>query len=257
MWTIARYTIVEYMRKKMLYSILGLGAVLMLGTVIAGGLALNEHARVIRDFSLWLIEIFGIALVAFFASNVLHQETNNNTIFLLLSKNIHRKNIILGKFRGFSGIILLYSIIMWLLYFWIAALYHVPLSTMHLMALGGIIIKLEVLLALGLFFSSFVSPFIALLTPIAIYFLAHTLGFVVYYTTVLKKDSMSPLLWLMAKIRYYVLPNFTSLSVSQFFDTPFILHSMGQAFGFAGLFHIGYIAIILFFTVQIYRKKSF
>ncbi|MEI7478085.1 MAG: hypothetical protein WCJ81_06440 [bacterium] len=50
MFTIARYTFVEYLRRKIVYVILGIGAVLMLCTVLAGSLALSEQVKVIRDF---------------------------------------------------------------------------------------------------------------------------------------------------------------------------------------------------------------
>ncbi|MBP6085832.1 hypothetical protein KA478_01290 [Patescibacteria group bacterium] len=48
----------------------------------------------------------------FFGANVLQQEISQNTIFLLASKNIKRSNIILGKFFGFSLVILVFIAMM-------------------------------------------------------------------------------------------------------------------------------------------------
>ncbi len=253
---IAYYTFIEYVRKKILYIIFGIGAILMLATVIAGWLALSEQAKVIRDFSIWLIEIAWLVLVLFFGSNVLYQEISQNTIFLLASKNINRKNIILWKFFWFSAIIRLFIVIMWLLYVFISLLYHVPLWRIHILAILGIAIKLQVLLAICLFFASFVSPFVTLFVSLVIYLLSHIMGFVVFYITVLKKDIFSPFITSITQIFYYIFPNFTALSIQDFFDVPFLGHVLWQSFWFAVVFNLLYIIIILFFATRLFTKKQ-
>lgn len=240
----------------MLYSIFWIGALLMVGTVIAGTLALSEHTKVIRDFSMWLIEIAGLILVLFFWSHVLYQEISQNTIFLLASKNIKRANILLGKFFWFSAVIAIFIVIMGLLYGGISVLYHVPFSRIHLLAIIWIGIKLEVLLAICLFFASFASPFTTLLTSLILYLLGHLMGFVVFYSTVLKKDLFSPFFSNMLKGFYYIFPNFTSLSIYDFFDIPFLSIKIAQSFWFAIIFHIIYSTLLLFFAVRIFTKKQ-
>lgn len=229
----------------------------MIATVVAWWLSLSEQSKVIRDFGIGLIEVAWVILVVFFGANVLQQEISQNTIFLLASKNIKRSNIILGKFLGFSGVILLFTIAMWLLYRWITWLYNIPFTTIHILAIFGIIIKLEVLLWLCLLFASFVSPFVALSASLVLYFLSHILSFVVFYTTVLKKEMFGPIFTSIMKGFYYILPNFTALSVHDFFDVPFLGHVLWSSFGFAIWFHIIYLVIILFIAVKIFDKKQF
>lgn len=254
---IAYYTFVEYIRKKILYIIGGIWALLMIATIIAWWLSLSEQAKVIRDFGVWLIELAWIVLVVFFWANVLQQEISQNTIFLLASKNIKRSNIILGKFFGFSGIIVLFVACMSILFCLITRMYHIPFEPIYIVALLGIVIKLEVLLWLCLLFASFVSPFVALGSSLILYFLSHILSFVVYYTTVLKKDMFHPFFTGIMKGFYYILPNFTALSVNDFFDVPFVWNVLWQSFGFGVLFHVLYLVIILFLAVQIFNKKQF
>lgn len=229
----------------------------MVGTIIAGSLALSEQMKVIRDFSLGLIEIAWLVLVLFFWSTVVQTEIDNNTIYLINAKNIKRSNIILGKFFGFSAVIWTFIALMSILFVWIALLYAVPLSSMHMRAILGIAIKLEVLLAICLFFSSFVSPFVSLLTSLIMYFLGHSLWFVVYYTTVLKADAYAPIFWYITKFFYYIFPNFTALNVQDFFDVPFLPWALWQSFWWAVVFHIFYIIVLLFFTTRIFNKKQF
>lgn len=228
----------------------------MLGTIIAGWLALSEQTKVIRDFSIWLIEIAGLILVLFFGSNVLHQEISQNTIFLLASKNIDRKNILLWKFFWFSLVIWVFIVIMWLLYTGISYLYHVPFDWIHILAILGIAIKLEVLLAICLFFASFMSPFVTLFVALMIYILSHIMWFVVFYVTVLKKEMFSPVMSYITQVFYYIFPNFTTLSIWDFFDVPFLGQVLWQSFGFAAWFNLLYIVIILFFAIRIFTRKQ-
>lgn len=257
MLTIARYTFLEYLRKKMLYIIVWLGALLMIGTVLAGSLALSEQTKVIRDFSIWLIEIAWLILVLFFWSNVLQQEISNNTIYLINAKNIKRNNIILWKFLGFSAVVWIFIALMAVIFVGISLLYNVPLTDTHFLAILGIGIKLEVVLAICLFFSSFVSSFISLLVSLLIYFLAHSLSFVVYYTTVLKKENYSTFFSGLIKGFYYIFPNFSALSVQDFFDVPFLPSILPISFSRAILFHVFYIVVLLFLTVRIFNRRQF
>lgn len=229
----------------------------MIATVVAWWLALSEQAKVIRDFWIGLIELAWIILVVFFGTNVLQQEISQNTIFLLASKNIKRSNIILWKFLWFSAVILIFVVLMWLLYWGITHIFHIWFTTIHLIALVGIIMKLEVLLAICLTFASFVSPFVALWTSLILYFLAHILSFVVYYTTVLKKELFGPFFAAIIKLFYYILPNFTALSVQDFFDVPYVWEVLGSSFWFAVGFHIIYIVILLYIAVKIFNKRQF
>ncbi len=229
----------------------------MVGTVLAGSLALSEQTKVIRDFSIGLIEIAGLILVLFFWSSVLHQEISNNTIFLLNAKNVKRSNIILGKFLGFSLVIWIFIALMTAVFLIISFLHKVPLTWMYFLAIIGIGIKLEVLLAICLFFSSFVSSFVSLLVSLLIYFLAHTLSFVVYYTTVLKKENYGPVFTLAIQWFYHIFPNFTALSIQDFFDVPFLPTALSGSFAWTVAFHIIYIIILLFLTIRIFNKKQF
>lgn len=257
MKTIAYYTFIEYLRKKILYIIAWIWALLMISTIVAGWLALSEQAKVIRDFGIGLIEVAWIVLVVFFGTNVLQQEISQNTIFLLASKNIKRSNIILWKFLWFSAVIVIFIILMWLLYWWITNIFHIWFNSIQFIALIGIVVKLEVLLAISLTFASFVSPFVALWSSLILYFLSHILSFVVYYTTVLKKEMFWPLFSVVIKFVYYILPNFTALSVQDFFDVPYLPQVIGKSFWFAVGFHIIYIVVLLYIAVRIFNKRQF
>jgi ABC-type transport system involved in multi-copper enzyme maturation permease subunit len=74
-------------------------------------------------------------MVIFFAAHMIQQEIGQNTIFLLLSKNIKRSNIILGKFLGFTCVILFFLAVMGILYIGIGKLYNIPQNYLHLISI--------------------------------------------------------------------------------------------------------------------------
>ena len=89
-------------------------------------------------------------------------------------------------------ILLLLRIILSLAFCAVMALYHIPLQRFYAYTLFEIYISRLLTLALVIFFSTFVSPFVALFASIIIYALGHMMSFVVYYVTVLKPEGFSP-----------------------------------------------------------------
>lgn len=105
MLNIAINTFREIVRNKFLYMILFFAFIFLLFSLSLGQLTIGEGDKVVVDFGLAMIEIFGIIGVLFVGSQLLFKEIEGKTIFLILSKPIARYEFILGKFFGFSATI--------------------------------------------------------------------------------------------------------------------------------------------------------
>lgn len=70
----------------------------------------------------------------------------------------------------------------------------------------------------------------ALFASIIVYLLGHMMSFVVYYVTVLKTDIFSPAFGWLVKGIYFILPNYTALSLKEFLDVPGIERIAGAQF---------------------------
>ncbi len=57
MRAVAHYTCKEFLRKKVIYIILFIALLLILGSVLAGQLALSEKVKVMQDIAFGVIEI--------------------------------------------------------------------------------------------------------------------------------------------------------------------------------------------------------
>ena len=106
MFTIALNTIRELVRNKFFSLILFLGVVFILISFGLKTLALGELERVLYDFGLSFIELTGLAVILFLGGGMIAREIEGRTIFLMLSKPIPRYSIFLGKFLGFSGVMI-------------------------------------------------------------------------------------------------------------------------------------------------------
>jgi ABC-type transport system involved in multi-copper enzyme maturation permease subunit len=97
------------------------------------------------------------------------REIEGRTIYLMLSKPIRRGTIILGKFIGFSMAITLIVAIETLILLGILGIQGLFPDMLFLSAIVATWLKLELLLALIIFFSSWTSPVMSMFMTISSY----------------------------------------------------------------------------------------
>lgn len=102
------------------------------------------------------------------------REIEGRTIFLMLSKPVPRSSIFLGKFLGFALVVLLMTTFQSIILVGMLMMKGFALDPLLFPAILGVLLKLLSLLGLILFFSSFVSPMIAMFLTIASYIIGHS-----------------------------------------------------------------------------------
>jgi len=83
-------------------------------------------------------------------------------------------------------------------------------------------VKILVVLAILIFFSTFVSPFVALMSSLAIYITSHSLSFVKFYLVAAHKLSVDSILYKIINLVYYIFPNFQDLSLKEYLLSPYL-----------------------------------
>jgi len=173
MLNIAINTFREIVRNKFLYLIIFFAFCFIGFSLALWGLTIWDDAKVIVDFWLSMIEIFGLIGVLFVWSQLLFKEVEWKTIFLILSKPIKRYEFVLGKFAGFSFTILLIIFLQTLLFLLVLWIKGIDITHLIGFSLLFTFFKLEILLALVLFFSSFMSNMLTILVSLWVYVLGH------------------------------------------------------------------------------------
>jgi ABC-type transport system involved in multi-copper enzyme maturation permease subunit len=74
MWNIAKNTFRELARNKMLYLILFFGILLIIFSLALAALSLGQTDKIVGDFGLAMIEVFGLLSVIFIGSQLLFRE---------------------------------------------------------------------------------------------------------------------------------------------------------------------------------------
>jgi ABC-type transport system involved in multi-copper enzyme maturation permease subunit len=99
-WAIALNTFREAVRDRVLYGVVGFGALVQLFALALGELALDEQARVVRDVGIATVSLFSVIVAVFLGSSLLYKEIERKTLYVILPKPIRRDQFLLGKYFG-------------------------------------------------------------------------------------------------------------------------------------------------------------
>lgn len=251
MFNIALNTFRELARNKILYMIVFFGVVLIGFSLVLASLSLGQTEKIATDFGLAMIEIFGIISVIFIGSQLLFREIEGKTIYLILSKPVARGDFILGKFLGFSAILFFIVLIQALISAGVSLVAHTPLSLLLAVSIGFIYLKLLLIFAIILFFSTFISPLLSILLVMGVYIISHSITTM----TDMAVRSGNQILLYLSKFLMIIFPNFEALNIKSLIGTPL---SFAPSFFVINTLHaLLYLTLILTFTVLIFNRKTF
>ncbi|MBX9809375.1 ABC transporter permease [Candidatus Gracilibacteria bacterium] len=251
MFNIALNTFREMVRNRFFSLLIFLSVVLIALSLGLDSLALGENKRVIVDFGLSFIELSGLAVILFLAGGLISREIDGRTIYLMLSKPIRRGSIIFGKFIGFAWVLKLVIAIELVILMGILYSQGVVLDTIFFLSIFGILLKLLSLLAVTLFFSTIVSPGLAMFVTIAFAIIGHG-GYVVLEYAIRSGESFY-LYFAQAILVFF--PNLESLNLKNLVATTAIIDIPTYLIAF-GL-SVVYTTIVLFLAAWLFEKKSF
>lgn len=257
MFTICKVTIKEFLRNKLLYILLVVAVFLIFLSMFLSGLALSESQKIVIDFSLWVVELFGLVFTLFFGSHLIYKDLSSNTISIILSKNYSKTKFIIWKFFGFAILLLLIYVILTLSFVFVSIVNNIDFQAVYLLTILFSYIKILVVLAFVIFFSTFVSPFLALIFSGLIYVLWHMMSFVKFYITNLQKPIFGLRWQKIVVLFYYILPNFDFLSIKEYLLSPYISNITLLQSVLAVVTNLLYVSLLLIFSVLIFKKREF
>ena len=155
---IARNTLRELARERVVLVLALFGLALVLGSQALSPLALGEGRKVVIDFGLAASMLLATLLAVFLGSSLLHKELERRTIYAVLSKPIRREEFLLGKFVGLwvtTGL-LLAGMTLILLAVVTLSYRETPWSILGAAALS--LVELGIVTALVILFSAFTTP---------------------------------------------------------------------------------------------------
>lgn len=250
-WAVALNTFKETIRNRVLLNILIFAVGLILLSLVVGDWSMGHQVKVIKDFGLSAMSIFGLLIAIFIGIRLMVQELEQRTIYVIASKPIHRWEIVLGKYLGL-GITLAANVILMSLALWGVNLLMEGRIDVGL-APAILLIYIEILLIVGfaLFFSSFISPTLSAIFTLAVFVTGHLSGFLRDYVQLYPDRGFH---WLL-KMIYYVVPNLENLNLKM--SVVEHLQRPPHAVTYGLLYGTGYILLLLLFTAAIFEKRDF
>lgn len=166
---IAMNTFREAIRNKILYILLAFAMVLIVFSVVMSALSIGQEERIIKDVGLSAISIFGVLIAIMVGIGLIYNELDKRTIYIIVSKPIHRFEFVLGKFFGLVFTIIVNVLIMTAVFFGLLLIQKFSITPMMVKAIGMTIFELTVVTALATLFSSFSTPILSAVYTFMLY----------------------------------------------------------------------------------------
>jgi ABC-type transport system involved in multi-copper enzyme maturation permease subunit len=172
-WTLAANTLREVIRNRILYVLLFFAILLIATGVVLSALSYVEQERILQDVGLGAIRLLGTVIAIFLGVGVLHKEIDRRTIYTILSKPLSRSEFVLGKYLGLAATIWLQLLIMSAVFVLVSLLANAPLGTGHAAALVLSGVEMALMVAVATLFSSFTTPMLASFFTAGIWVVGH------------------------------------------------------------------------------------
>ena len=254
----------ESVRDKVLYNLVLFAILMMGGSYLLGQLTAGQDVKIIKDLGLSAVSVFGLFIAVFIGIGLVSKEVERRSVYSLLSKPIHRYQLILGKYAGIT-LTLVVNILIMTLAFYAVLLYTAwgidptvqsawdapALDPALLKAIGLILIELLLVTAVALFFSTFSTPILSAALTFGLFVAGH------FSTDLRNFDQVvnSPAAVRLARGLYWVLPN-----LGQFDVKSQVVHGQPVPMGYMALtaaYAAIYTAMLLTMATLVFSRRDF
>ena len=261
---IAVNTFRESVRDKVLYNLVLFAVLLMGASYLIGQLTAGQDVKIIKDLGLSATAFFGLFIAVFIGIGLVSKEVERRSVYSLLSKPIHRHQLVLGKYCGLVLTLAVNVTVMAAaLYLVLAYMEHVAspdamrawdapaLDSALLKAVALIFVELTLVTAIAVFFSTFSTPILSAALTFGLYVVGHFSSDLRNLQDVVDSPAAARL----ARGLYWVLPN-----LAQFDVKADVVHGrvvplgyLAMTTGYAAL----YISMLLVVSVFVFSRRDF
>ena len=247
---IAYNTFKETIRDKILYNVL----LFALGFAILSGIvsqwSLNQEEKVMQDFGLTIISVFGILIAVFIGIGLLYKELDKRTIYTVLSKPISRAQFLWGKYFGLIMTLAINFSLMALGLLTVLWLFTGLVNMKLLIAVGMIFVQMSILVAVSLFFAVYASPVVSAVLTLFVFLAGNYSADI----TVLSPGVDNPVFISILNVLFYIMPNFSLLNINSQ-----IVHGLPLNYieiFWSIIYSVAYSSVLLIFASMIFQRKN-
>jgi ABC-type transport system involved in multi-copper enzyme maturation permease subunit len=249
-YVIARFTFKEFIKSKILISILALSFFLFLFTFITSELTYSTVVRVILDVGLGMATISAVGMAIFLGANLLSQEIENRTLYMVLSKGVTRPEFFIGKSLGLILFLLLSTFILGGQTFVLGVMKGWNFTPLYFWVCFFIFIESVMVLLLTILFSIITNRYLTIFFVFTLYTIGHSLDGALQS----KMAKLNPFLAKMLSLFDIVLPMFYKLNFKDFllYRADIDMNVLNLSLSYAFVYCLG----LFLLNIEIFRKKD-
>lgn len=250
-WAIAVNTCREAIRDRVLYSILFFAALVVLLSLAAKEVTIGDQDKVVRGVAQGAVSLFAAIIAMFLGVSLVWKELERKTIYTIVSKPIPRWMFLLGKYLGLLLTLALNLALMMALYC-VAVGLQQGLPNLDLVAFSLLLfLELMLLTAWATLFSAYSGPTTATAFTLSVFVIGHLADDI----WVFGSQADSPHVRTLARVLYWVLPNFEIFNVQP--QTTHLLPVAPSYVLMAALYGLGYTSVVLLAAIAIFQRRDF
>jgi len=248
---VARNTIKEIIRDRVLYGLVLFAGILVLVGLLLGGLSYDEQARIITDLGLVAVEIGCCMLAIFVGSSLVWREIEKQTVLLLISKPMKRSQFLIGKFIGLGSVLVLVDILISLFLALMCKVYGNVHWYQFFVSQLGILLESLLLLSISLFFGVFCRPTLTILFTLSAWMVGHGINDLHYFSE--KSNNQAMKVVGLAISRIFPNLDYFNFKEAVIYGDPIGGFLIGRAFGIFA----AWVTLLLISSIWIFNKRDF
>ena len=246
---IALNTFREAIRNRVLYLLLVFAVAMISFAQVLSLLTVGSQEKIIKDFGLASIEVFGVLTAVFIGVGLVSREIERRTVFTLLAKPIHRFEFVLGKYAGLVLTLLVNTAVM-TAWFFLVLLVKGMFDPSLLVAVLMLFFQFLLITAIAVFFSCLSSPLLSSVLTLALFVVGHLL-----WSFHLLEARLEPGLGrLVCRALYLLLPNLGNFDVKGEVVHGFAIEPW--TVGYAALYLVLYGGAVLTGACAVFRRRE-
>ena len=246
---IALNTFREAIRQRILYLLLVFGVAMISFAQILTFMTVGSEEKIIKDFGLASIDVFGVLTSVFIGIGLVSREIERRTVYTILAKPIHRFEFILGKYAGLSLTLFVNTTVM-TLWFFLVLLIKGMFDARLAVAVLLLLFQFLLITALAVMFSCLSTPILSSVMTLALYVIGHLLWSLDLLSARLSTETGR----MLCRVLYYLLPNLGNFDIKGE-----VVHGMAVAPGrllWAAVYLMLYGSAVLWTACAVFDRKE-
>ncbi len=249
-FTVARFTLHELLKSKILFVTLFIGFLIAVATYVATEFTYGTPQKVALDFGFGMLSLSSLGISLFMGASLLPNELDSRTVYMVISRPVPRWCFILGKILGLMGVLAINVFILSAFTISCLLLLGGELNQAIIFTAAFNILESLLLLLVVVFLSLFLNSILSSSTAFLILFLGHAIQETQSITFVQNRAVFEYIL----KFYHFFLPAFYKLNFKDYlvYNTSIPQLEMLGSVLYGSTYCLGLILLIIF----IFNRKN-